>query len=160
MADKTRLPWWRQCWCIRHDDLKMFPDNFYERLLSLAVIANTVLKLFNILDQGPSKTPPCLNRVIIIEKEYLDRQQSKSLPYRCSVQFFFISSVWYWVSTVYQCPRIRGRQMQRWQSSQSYLPRWIESVYELERKMTVLGFTQNIELKNCSNNVLCDTASD
>ena len=27
-------------------------------------------------------------------------------------------------------------------------------------KMTVLGFTQSIELKNCSNNVLCDSASD
>ena len=26
--------------------------------------------------------------------------------------------------------------------------------------MTVPGFTQNIELKNCSNNVLCDSASD
>ena len=30
----------------------------------------------------------------------------------------------------------------------------------LKGKMTVLGFTQSIELKNCSNNVLCDSASD
>ena len=30
----------------------------------------------------------------------------------------------------------------------------------LKGKMTVLGFTQSIELKNCSNNVLCDPASD
>ena len=60
MADKTRLPWWRQCWCIRHDDFKMFLDNFYERSLSLAVIANTVLKLFNILAQGPF----CVTQVV------------------------------------------------------------------------------------------------
>ena len=30
----------------------------------------------------------------------------------------------------------------------------------LKGKMTVLGITQSIELKNCSNNVLCDSASD
>ena len=30
----------------------------------------------------------------------------------------------------------------------------------LKGKMTVLSFTQSIELKNCSNNVLCGTASD
>ena len=59
MADKTRLPWWRQCWCIRHDDFKIFPDNFYERSLSLAVIGNTVLKLFNILAQGPFCVTHC-----------------------------------------------------------------------------------------------------
>ena len=46
----------------------------------------------------------------------------------------FISSVWYWVSIVYQCPRIRSRQMRQWQSPQSYLLRWIGSVYELERE--------------------------
>ena len=26
--------------------------------------------------------------------------------------------------------------------------------------MTILGITQNIELKNCSNNIWCDSASD
>ena len=30
----------------------------------------------------------------------------------------------------------------------------------LKGKMTVLGFTQGIELKNCSNNIWCDSASD
>ena len=30
----------------------------------------------------------------------------------------------------------------------------------LKGKIKVPGFTQNIELKNCSNNVLCDSASD
>ena len=30
----------------------------------------------------------------------------------------------------------------------------------LKGKMTVLGFTQSIELRNCSINVLCDSASD
>ena len=66
-------------------------------------------------------------------KEYPDRQQSKTSPYWYSVQFF-ISSVWYSVSSVHQCPRNRSRQMRQWQSPQSYLPRWMESVYELERE--------------------------
>ena len=30
----------------------------------------------------------------------------------------------------------------------------------LKGKMTVLGITQGIELKNCSNNIWCDSASD
>ncbi|KAM7430822.1 hypothetical protein ABFA07_018514 [Porites harrisoni] len=30
----------------------------------------------------------------------------------------------------------------------------------LKGKMTVLGITQSIELKNCSNNIWCDSASD
>ena len=30
----------------------------------------------------------------------------------------------------------------------------------LKGKMMFPGFTQSIELKNCSNNVLCDSASD
>ena len=30
----------------------------------------------------------------------------------------------------------------------------------LKGKMTILGTTQNIELKNCSNNIWCDSASD
>ena len=46
----------------------------------------------------------------------------------------FISSVWYRVSSVYQCPRIRGKQMRQWESPQSYLPRWIGSLYHLERE--------------------------
>ena len=48
-----------------------------------------------------------------------------------------ISRVWYSVSSVYQCPRNRSRQMRRWESPQSYLPRWMESVYELEKENDV-----------------------
>jgi len=36
----------------------------------------------------------------------------------------------------------------------------LDQCMSLKGKITVLGFTQNIELKNCSNNVLCDSASD
>ena len=36
----------------------------------------------------------------------------------------------------------------------------LDQCMSLKAKMTVPGFTQNIELRNCSNNVLCDSASD
>ena len=36
----------------------------------------------------------------------------------------------------------------------------LDQCMSLKGKMTVLGFTHSIELKNCSNNVLCDSASD
>ena len=36
----------------------------------------------------------------------------------------------------------------------------LDQCMSLKGVMTVLGFTQSIELKNCSNNVLCDSASD
>ena len=39
-------------------------------------------------------------------------------------------------------------------------PNGLDRCMSLKGKMTILGFTQNIELKNCSNNVLCDSASD
>ena len=39
-------------------------------------------------------------------------------------------------------------------------PNGLDRCMSLKGKMTVLGFTQNIELKNCSNNLLCDSASD
>ena len=36
----------------------------------------------------------------------------------------------------------------------------LDQCMSLKGKMAVLGFTQNIELKNCSNNVLCDSSSE
>ena len=39
-------------------------------------------------------------------------------------------------------------------------PDGLNQCMSLKGKMTVLGITQSIELKNCSNNVLCDSASD
>ena len=39
-------------------------------------------------------------------------------------------------------------------------PDGLNQCMSLKGKMAVLGFTKNIELKNCSNNVLCDLASD
>ena len=39
-------------------------------------------------------------------------------------------------------------------------PDGLNQCMSLKGKMTVLGFTQSIELKNCSNNVLCHPASD
>ena len=36
----------------------------------------------------------------------------------------------------------------------------LDQCMSLKGKVTVPGFTQSIELKNCSNNVLCDSASD
>ena len=39
-------------------------------------------------------------------------------------------------------------------------PEIMNQCMSVKGKMTVLGFTQSIELKNCSNNVLCDSASD
>ena len=39
-------------------------------------------------------------------------------------------------------------------------PDGLNQCMSLKGKLTVLGFTQSIDLKNCSNNVLCDSASD
>ena len=39
-------------------------------------------------------------------------------------------------------------------------PDGLNKCMSLKGTMTVLGFTQSIALKNCSNNVLCDSASD
>ena len=36
----------------------------------------------------------------------------------------------------------------------------LDQCMSLKGKMTVLTLTQHIELKNCSSNVLCDSASD
>ena len=36
----------------------------------------------------------------------------------------------------------------------------LDQCMSLKGKMMFPGFTQSIELKNCSNNVLCDSASD
>ena len=54
MTVKTRLPWQRQCWRTRHDDFKMFPDN--SKVKSPCFIP--VLKLFNFLARGGSKSAP------------------------------------------------------------------------------------------------------
>ena len=39
-------------------------------------------------------------------------------------------------------------------------PDGLNQCMSLKGKMTVLSFTKSIDLKNCSNNVLCDSASD
>ena len=39
-------------------------------------------------------------------------------------------------------------------------PDGLNQCMSLKGKMMVPGFTQDIKLKNCSNNVLCDSASD
>lgn len=52
MAANTQLPWQRQCWRSYHDDFKTFPDNFWEKSVSLVLIAWTAVKVFNLFASG------------------------------------------------------------------------------------------------------------